>query len=118
MTSENAPGDLAPSLRDALGGTAAVVDQSSGYAVLRVTGPKVRETLAKGVPLDLHPGVFKPDDTAVTLVAHMGVVIWRRQDGPEGAVFELAVFRSLAESFWHWLAESSAEFGLTVKAGK
>ena len=106
--------DFAANLKRALGGSASVVDQSGGYAVLRLTGSKVRDTLAKGVPLDLHPRAFKVGDVAVTVVSHIGAIIWRREDGADGAaVFEIAVFRSIAGSFWHWLAESSAEFGLT-----
>ena len=37
---------------------AAIVDQSHGRTILRVTGPKVRDALAKGVPVDLHPRAF------------------------------------------------------------
>ena len=36
-------------------GVAAVSDQSDARLVLRVSGPRVRDVLAKGVPVDLHP---------------------------------------------------------------
>jgi sarcosine oxidase subunit gamma len=43
----------------------------------------------------------------------MGVTLWRLPDAPDGsAVVEIAVFRSLARSFWHALAQGAAEFGL------
>jgi sarcosine oxidase subunit gamma len=114
-TAEDGGNALAASLRDTLRDHAAVVDQSDGYAVVRVSGPKVREALAKGVPLDLHARAFRVGDVAVTVVSHIGAMLWRLEDGADGQpVFEIAVFRSLAADFWHWLSESSAEFGLTV----
>ncbi|HLH11360.1 MAG TPA: sarcosine oxidase subunit gamma family protein [Methylovirgula sp.] len=102
---------LTPKLREALGEAAAISDQSSGYAVLRLTGPKVRATLEKGIGVDLHPRAFQPGDAASTSCAHLGVIIWQIDAAP---IYEIAVFRSLADSFAHWLQESAAEFGLRV----
>ena len=95
---------------------AAIADQSRSRAVLRLTGPRVRETLAKGCMIDLHPTVFLPGDAASTSIAHIGALIWRRDDAPASAdaAFEMAVPRSMAGSFWSWLAASAAEFGATV----
>ncbi len=89
---------------------ASLSDHSDGYAVFEVWGPKVREALAKGVSVDLHPSVFT-DNVAVTVIAHIGAIIW--QSAPDR--FSIAVFRSYAGSFWHWLGASAAEYGLTVK---
>ena len=112
-TSETGGNGFAAALRQAIGDLATVVDQSDGYAMLRLTGPKLRETLAKGVPLDLHAGVFRPGDIAATLVSHMDAILWRLPDQTDGSsVFEMAVPRSVARDFWHWLAESAAEFGI------
>lgn len=97
-----------------LAGLASVSDQSDGYAVLRIGGRDVRAILAKGVAVDLHPRAFCAGDVAVTQIAHMGVMLWQLDDRP---TFEIAVFRSLAGSFWHWLAASAEEFGLTVENG-
>jgi sarcosine oxidase subunit gamma len=91
-------------------GRASLADHSDGYAVFEIWGPDVRSALAKGVPLDLHPGVFT-DDVAVTVIAHIGAIIW--QCAPDR--FAIAVFRSYAGSFWHWLAASAAEFGLVAE---
>ncbi len=98
--------DLASSLQDA----ASLSDHSDGYALFEVWGPRVRDVLAKGVPLDLHPDSFS-DHVAVTVVAHIGAILWR--NGPDS--FTLAVFRSYASSFWHWLSASAAPFGLVVE---
>ena len=102
---------LAESLQQVLGETAAVSDQSSGYTVLRISGPKARATFEKGLGVDLHPRAFKPGDAAATSCAHLGVIIWQIDDTP---TYEVAVFRSLAAAFCHWLMQSAAEFGVKV----
>jgi methylglutamate dehydrogenase subunit D len=93
-----------------LSGLASVSDHSDGYAVFELWGSEVRKTLAKGVPIDLHPTVFT-DDVAVTIIAHIGAIVW--QSAPDR--FSIAIFRSYAGSFWHWLSASAAEFGLVVE---
>ncbi|MEI9964423.1 MAG: sarcosine oxidase subunit gamma family protein [Caulobacteraceae bacterium] len=102
-------GELAAELARDLAGLASVSDQSDGYAAVELGGSDARRALAKGVPLDLHPAAFAPNDVAVTLIAHVGAVVWRADDA-----FLVAVFRSYAGSFWGWLAQSAAEFGLEV----
>jgi sarcosine oxidase subunit gamma len=94
-----------------LAGVAAIVDQSHGRTVLRVTGPRVRDALAKGFPIDLHPRAFKTGYTAVTSVAHIGAQVWQVEDAP---TYEIAVARGFALSFWHWLEASAAEYGLEL----
>jgi heterotetrameric sarcosine oxidase gamma subunit len=79
--------------------------------VLRLSGPKVRATFEKGLGVDLHPGSFRPGDAAVTACAHLGVILWQIDEAP---TYEVAVFRSLASRFWHWLSESAAEYGLRI----
>lgn len=102
----------------ALAAVTAVADQSDSRAMLRLTGPRVRDTLAKGCMIDLHPTAFAPGSTALTSIAHIGVHLWRAADGPEGAVFEMMVARSMAGSFWSWFAASAAEFGCRVAIPK
>lgn len=100
------------SLREAIDDLATVSDQIGSYAVLRLTGPRVRDALAKFVPLDLHPRAFDPGSAASTIASHVPVTLWRLADGSDGsAVFEIAAPRSYAGSFWHVVMESSAEFG-------
>jgi methylglutamate dehydrogenase subunit D len=114
-TSENGGNEFSASLREEIGALAAITDQSDGYAVLRVTGTKVRDTMAKLIPIDVHARAFKPGDVASTVASHIGITFWRLDDAADASpVFEIAVFRSLAGSFWHALAQSAAEFGLSV----
>jgi methylglutamate dehydrogenase subunit D len=96
----------------ALKGDATVVDLSDGKAVLRISGPRARETLAKGCSLDLHQTEFKPGSAATTPVALIDCVIWQVDETP---TYDLAVPASYAESFWSWLTASAAEYGYTVK---
>ncbi|QEN87277.1 sarcosine oxidase subunit gamma [Labrys sp. KNU-23] len=102
---------LVTDLIEAVGTLASVTDQTSGYAVLRVSGPRVRDMFAKGLDIDLHPRAFGPGDAAVTACSHIGVTLWQLDEAP---TYEIALFRSMAGSFWHWLGDSAAEFGLAV----
>jgi sarcosine oxidase subunit gamma len=106
--------DLARELTEAASAFAAVSDQSDGLAVLRISGPRARDALIKGVGLDLHPRAFAPGDAAVTVIAHIGAQLWQLDDRP---TYEIAIYRSFAGSLWRWLEASAAEFGCAVEAG-
>lgn len=93
---------------------AAVSDQSHARAALCVSGARVREVLAKGAMIDLHPKVFPVGATALTSFAHIGVQLWRAKDGPDGPVFEILAPRSMAGSFWSWFSASASEFGCRI----
>ena len=101
-------------LRERLAGLASVMDQSDGRVVLKIYGDRVRDVLAKGVPVDLHPWRFKTGDVATTLVAHIGVQLAQLDDRP---TYQLMAFRSLAGSLWSWLTNSAAEYGYEVLRG-
>jgi heterotetrameric sarcosine oxidase gamma subunit len=104
---------FAAKVRARIGPFAAVSDQSDARLVLRLIGARVRDMLAKGVPVDLHPKVFKPGDVATTLVAYIGVQIDMLDDAPS---YQLSAPRSMAGSLWSWLTASAAEFGYDVIA--
>lgn len=101
-------------LTSRVAGLASVIDQGHALALLRLSGPRVRDALAKGFPVDLHPRAFGPGDVAITSVSHITAHIWQTRADP---VYEVAVARSLAPSFWHWLEASSTEYGLEVTGG-
>ena len=102
-------GGMEAALAPPFAGLASIVDQSHGRTLLRVTGPLVRDALAKGLAIDLHPREFKTGHAAVTAVAHIGVHLWQIDDRP---TYDFAVPRGFALSFWHWLEASAAELGL------
>jgi sarcosine oxidase subunit gamma len=58
-----------------------------------------------------HPRAFRPGDTAITGVAHIGVQLWQADAGP---AYTFSIPRSYAGSFREWLAASCAEYGLEL----
>jgi heterotetrameric sarcosine oxidase gamma subunit len=108
----DAPG-FATRLRGRISPFAAVSDQSDSRLVLRLSGPRVRDTLMKGVSIDLHPKSFKPGDVASTQVAYMSVQLDMLDDAP---TYLLTGPRSMAGTLWSWLSASAAEFGYEVVA--
>lgn len=100
----------ATAVADDLAGFASVFDQSSGYAILRLSGVRAGALLQKGAFLDLHMDAFPPGSVAVTVIEHIGAILWRSEEN----VFEIAVFRSFASSFWHWLAAAAAATDLAL----
>jgi sarcosine oxidase subunit gamma len=97
--------DWPAALKQKLAGLAAVADQSSGYTVLRFSGPKSRALLQRGVAIDLDPTVFGVGCAATSLIAHIGVIFWQVDDAPN---FDLAIFRSYEDSFRHWIETAVA----------
>ena len=102
---------FASSLSSSLLGLASTVDQSDGRAIMRVSGPRIRDALAKGLHIDLHPSVFRSGHTAITAVSHIGVHFWQLDDVP---TYEFTMFRSFAVAFCEWLMEAAAEFGVMI----
>jgi len=102
---------LARDLAHRLQGLASISDQSGGRTVLRLSGPRARDVLAKGLPIDLDPRAFPLGSAATSVISLMGVQLWQIDDTRS---YDLAVFRSLSASFWRWLTASAAEFGYEV----
>jgi sarcosine oxidase subunit gamma len=92
---------------------ASVTDLTGARAVLRLSGPCARDTLAKLVPIDLDESVFPPGAAALTMASHVGVTLWR----PAPNAWDIACYRSFGESLAHHLLEAAREFGCEVHAG-
>jgi heterotetrameric sarcosine oxidase gamma subunit len=90
---------------------ASVFDQSGSRVLLDLRGARVRDVLAKGVSIDLHPRSFRTGDVAVTTASHLAVHLWQVADDP---VYRLLVVRTYFDSLWRWLAASAAEYGCEV----
>jgi sarcosine oxidase subunit gamma len=97
---EDVGGDWPAALEGQLDGLCAVSDQSGAYGVFRISGPGARDLLQRGVAIDLHPDAFAPGSAAATVIAHIGVILWRPG---QDETFEVAVFRSYVPSFRHWI---------------
>ena len=113
VTPPAAQTQLLDSLESAFNGMhVAVTDVTGGQAVITVSGPRARDVLAKGCPLDLHPSIFKPSHCAQTLLAKANVLIRCVDDSPPS--FELIVRRSFAEYTALWLNDAALEYGVAV----
>lgn len=96
-------------------GIASLSDQSDGRALIRISGPDATKALAKISSLDFHESVFPVGAAATTSVDHTTVNLWRSSDGADGfPVFNLLVFSSFADSLWHTVLDSSAEYGVEI----
>ncbi len=113
---EAAPGrdrDLAAALTDALRGTAsAVIDVTDNTTCFVLSGPRVRDVLAKGTPFDLHATAFPAYRVGQTLLARVDVTLRFAETWPEGDVFHLFMRRSFAAYLWQWLIDAGLEHGV------
>ena len=85
---------------------ATVVDVSANRTTLELRGPRVRELLEFGCPIDLDPRVFGPGRCAQTLLARANALIWFVADDPE-PVYRLLVRPSFAAYVAAWLADAA-----------
>ena len=100
-------------LREVFAGAASLSDQSDGRALIRISGARVRDAMAKLSSLDLDDTAFPVGAAAATSIDHTGVNLWRAADGPDGnPVYFLLVFSTLADSLWHTIVEAAAEYGI------
>ena len=88
-----------------------VTDVSGGQTVLRLSGPHVRDVLAKGCTLDLHSRSFGPGQCAQTNIAHAAVTLLQIDDSP---TYEVVVRRSFAGYLALWIEDAATECGLYV----
>lgn len=101
-------------LRNALKGLrVAVTDISGGQILVVMHGEPVRDLLAKGCPLDLHPRAFDIGQCAQSHLAKAPILLRHLDRRPS---FEIIVSRSFADYFWLWLEDAAAEYGLAVSA--
>jgi sarcosine oxidase subunit gamma len=85
-------------------------DVSQALTRIQIGGPEVRELLAKGCSLDLHPPLFPAGRAARTRFAAMPVIV--RCTGT--SAFELIVTRSYTDYLLSWLADAELEFEATA----
>lgn len=89
-----------------LTGLASVTDQTGAYRLFQIEGPDARTLLQRGAAVDLDASVFPPGSVAVTVIGHVDVII---RCLAEGRGYEVAVYRSYAESFLRWVDAAVAK---------
>lgn len=107
------PDEFAARIRAAvlpLGGSA--TDVSAQRIGLRLTGARVRDVLAKGCSIDLHPRVFGRGSSAQTMLGQAGVVLLALSDAADDVV--VLVRSSFAGYLADWLLDAALEFTTTT----
>lgn len=99
------------------GSGAVVVDVSDQRTTIRLRGTHVREILAKGCALDLHPRTGPTGLAAPTLLAHVPVVLVVLDAGPvDGGAdapvdVRVLVRSTFARHLAEWLLDAVLEYG-------
>ncbi|QEX23419.1 hypothetical protein FRZ61_33570 [Hypericibacter adhaerens] len=75
-----------------------------------IEGAAARAVLAKGIPLDFDPAVFKIGQFALTGLHHTPVLVHRT--GAER--YEIYAMRTFAHSIWEWLTDAALPVGYDV----
>ncbi|MET3822699.1 MULTISPECIES: sarcosine oxidase subunit gamma [Burkholderia] len=98
-------GVLEAQLAEAVQGShAAAVDVGSGYTVVEVSGERVRDVIARGCPLDLHPRVLKPGQCAQSHYFKSPITLIPTGDD----TFEIVLRRSFADYFVRIMLDAAA----------
>ncbi|MGY1736827.1 sarcosine oxidase subunit gamma [Geodermatophilus sp. SYSU D00684] len=108
-----APEELEARVRAAvlpLGGSA--TDVSAQRIGLRLTGARVRDVLARGCAIDLHPRVFGRGSSAQSTLGRAGVVLLGLSDTGDDVV--VLVRSSFAGYLADWLLDAALEFTPTT----
>lgn len=104
LTGSESRGAVLQAIERACQGTSfRATDVSEALSRIRIECPQVRQILAQGCSLDLHPDEFGVGRTVRTRFAGMPVILCCRQ----AACFECIVSASLAEYCRAWLEEIS-----------
>ena len=102
-------GELESRIREAAGDEpVSVTDVSAQRTTLLVTGPRARDLLAHGCPLDLHPRSFGSGRCAQTTLGRTQVVLVARDEPRAG--FWVLVRSSFAGYLADWLLDAATEY--------
>lgn len=98
---------LTETVCEAVAQDGAVTDVSAQRTIVRLTGPPVREVLARGCAIDLHPNVTPVDSCVQTLLAQTGVILVVNDEAASDLL--VLVRASFAEYFADWLIDACSE---------
>ena len=106
---------VAERLEEALSGLhVAVNDISSGQTIIRLRGPRARDLLSKGCPLDFHPRAFGVGNCAQSHVGKSNALVIQVDEKP---TYDIIVRRSFADYLARWLLHSGMEYDIAVVDG-
>ncbi|WP_299399807.1 sarcosine oxidase subunit gamma [Pelagibius sp.] len=104
---------LAERLREALADShAAVTEVGESLACIHIAGPRAADVIAKGCPLDLHPGAFTAGHCAQSHIAKTAVTLHQVDDAgaAAGPGYDLYTRRSFSDYLWRWLSDAAREY--------
>ena len=108
LVEAGAESQLATSMQKSLSGASgSIVDVTDGLCALSLSGKHVRDVLAKGCQIDLHPNQFGAGACAQTLLSHAGITLVCLDED----TFLLIGRTSFAAYIAAWLADASLEYG-------
>jgi sarcosine oxidase subunit gamma len=85
----------------------AVTDISHSRSTIQIKGPKAKEVLKKGCPINFNE--FEKNNCAGSVFHGINIVIDCIENNPQ--TFNLITLRSFGESFYHHVTDASLEFG-------
>jgi len=100
--------ELEQSLRTAVDGHVAIVNNTGGYSVMKLSGIDARNVLKKSTVYDVSPENFQPGKVVNTTLAKAQVTLRALPDES----FELIIRRSFADYVWLWLQRAGREYGM------
>ncbi len=102
------PQELEAGLREAVAGRGAVIDVSGQRTIFWLSGEHIRDVLAGGCAIDLHPRVFRRGRAAQTLLGLASVVLLALDD--TGSSYYVLVRSSFAQYLADWLLDAALEY--------
>ncbi|MGE0502342.1 MAG: sarcosine oxidase subunit gamma [Rhizobiaceae bacterium] len=92
-------------------GSASLSDQSYARCLMRLSGRRVLDVMAKLSSLDFDGDVFPVDRGVATSIDHLTVNLWRNADDPDGSrSYDILVVSSYAEHLRRRIDEASTAF--------
>ena len=90
---------------------AAATNVTDALCAISLRGPAVRQVLAKGCAIDLHPSVFTAGMCAQTMLSHAAVTLI----AGESDRFTLICRTSFAAYVHDWLMDAGLEYGASFR---
>jgi heterotetrameric sarcosine oxidase gamma subunit len=85
----------------------AITDISHSRAAIQIKGPKTKEVLKKGCPINFNE--FKKNNCAGSVFHGINIVVDCVEDNPQ--IYNVLTLRSFGESLYYHIADASLEFG-------
>jgi sarcosine oxidase subunit gamma len=88
-----------------------IIDQTGGFAQMRLEGENSRDILEKGCPLDIRSKALNPGMCAQTNLAKSNVILAQLDDSPS---YNIIVRRSFANYMVEWILNAGKEYTIDL----